>query len=374
MSFKCPRPLGLLLTASATLLGFASAEAQGSAVPFHVDYRGPPGCARAATFVDRLIGRSPHLRQASANEVAPKLIVRITRAGRSVRGHLVIDDVDGHESERDVEGDTCESVQGALVLVSLLAIDPTAVAPASTQATPGDAGAGANPASTSGGPAALGPGDSGEVPAAEASAPHVVADAAPAPSSAPTAAETGPAGPPLDVRPGWHIGAGAGALAESGAAPGFMLGVPIFLELGRGSDSLLSPSLRAGFEYANSGAQAVPGGGVRMVQSLAVLDLCPVRLAWQSLRLIPCVHGEAGVVNAAGLDITPARADSRPWIAVGPLARARYLAASPFFFELSAGLNLPLQRDRFFFEPDNTVFHAPVVSGFAGAAVGVTIL
>jgi hypothetical protein len=35
---------------------------------------------------------------------------------------------------------------------------------------------------------------------------------------------------------------------------------------------------------------------------------------------------------------------------------------------------LPLVRDRFFFEPDTTVFQPPVAAGFAGGCIGFTIL
>jgi hypothetical protein len=42
--------------------------------------------------------------------------------------------------------------------------------------------------------------------------------------------------------------------------------------------------------------------------------------------------------------------------------------------ELWGGARAALQRDRFYFEPDETVFRPPLFSAFASATVGVTIL
>ena len=73
---------------------------------------------------------------------------------------------------------------------------------------------------------------------------------------------------------------------------------------------------------------------------------------------------------------TPDRSALRPWVGAGLLGSVRYVATRRFFVEVSGGVRAALVRDRFFFEPDSavTVFQAPVVSGFAGAAVGFTIL
>jgi hypothetical protein len=102
--------------------------------------------------------------------------------------------------------------------------------------------------------------------------------------------------------------------------------------------------------------------------------VCPVRLLAWRLRLVPCLHGEGGALDAQGLGVSPERSEVRPWIAVGLLGRVRVVAISPFFLELSGGALVPLQRDRFYFEPDSTVFRPPAITGLAGAAVGLTIL
>jgi hypothetical protein len=153
-----------------------------------------------------------------------------------------------------------------------------------------------------------------------------------------------------------------------------MAGLLAFVDLTHSTGSAWSPSLRAGFLYANSGDQTVPGGGVRMVQTLATLDLCPLRWTAWNLRIAPCLHGEGGAVEVSGVGVSPARSETRPWLAAGVLGRVRYVVISPFFIEVYGGVDLTIQRDRFFFEPDNTVFRAPLVSGFASGALGLTIL
>jgi hypothetical protein len=358
--------------------GLAPAGARTAGIPVRIDYRAPAGCGQESSFLERLIARSAHVRQASPGEPSAVLtvvvVVRVTRQGRVVHGHLVIQDVDGSPSSRDVDGDTCESVESALVLVSALAIDPTATGATQT----------GQPVATGTTGTTVG-NDGGSAPGQETATPEKASKAVPAPDAAPPApsasSETSvpsvPRGPALDTKQGWHLAVGAGVQAAWGTAPDVVAGVPAFVDLGRTGSSPASPwspSLRAGFLYANSGDQTVTGGEVRLVQTLGMLDLCPVRLSVWNLRMIPCAHGEGGGVGASGQGITPARSQTRPWLAVGALGRVRYVAISPFFIELYGGLDVQLQRDRFFFEPDNTVFRVPVVSGFATAAVGATIL
>jgi hypothetical protein len=352
----------LVATVTLSLALGMTARAKGNGIPVRVDYRGAAGCGQESAFVERLLARSGHVRLASAGEPSPLLVVRVSRTSRTVHGHLVIHDVDGTQSSRDVDGDTCESVDSALVLVSALAIDPTAAGsstgPTGQTGQTGDAGA---PPSA----------DGGEVAETHAAA---VADAALAPAPAPSAPPDRPQGPPLDATEGWHLALGAGVQATWGGSPDVMPGLPAFVDLAHSTGSAWSPSLRAGFLYAHSGDQPVAGGGVRMVQTVATLDLCPLRWTAWNLRIAPCVHGEGGAADVSGVGVSPARSETRPWLAAGVLGRVRYVAISPFFIEIYGGADVTLQRDRFFFEPDSTVFRAPLVSGYATGALGLTIL
>jgi hypothetical protein len=349
-----------------------------------VEYRAPAGCGQESSFVERLLSRSPRIRRAQPREKAVTLVVRITRTARAIRGHVVID-TDGVEASRDVEGDSCESVESALLLVATLAVDPAAAA--------------SPPASVSPSATFVGPAQTVLPPLSTPSAPLTPPPPPPRPppppppETEPHEQERPPAEPrqeqgprssptieaparpsiPVDSHEGWHFGVWAGGLAEWGIAPTVSPAGQVTVELLRARASPLSPAVELGFLYANSGDEPVTGGGVRMVQSIGTLDVCPLRLLVSRLRFLPCLHGEGGALEASGLDISPSRSQLRPWVAAGLLGRVRFVF-SPFFLELFGGASVPLQRDRFFFEPDNTVFHPPFVSGTAGGGLGLTIL
>jgi hypothetical protein len=91
------------------------------------------------------------------------------------------------------------------------------------------------------------------------------------------------------------------------------------------------------------------------------------------LDVLPCVHAEGGVLASTGVDIVPARSDTRPWVSLGAVGAVRYRLVWLLFAELSIGLRLPLVRDRYFFEPDTTVFRPPPFAALANGGLGVTI-
>jgi hypothetical protein len=351
----------LALPLAAVVLPFARANAEGAAVPVRVDSHGGLGCP-TESFAGRLLARDTHIRLAQPNEPAPLVIVRIDRDGRSVHGHIVIRDVDGTQSERNVRGDTCESVSGALVLVAAIAIDPTlSIGTASDSTT--DAG---TPSGTNTEEAAAAP--------SSTTADHPDASWADASRATTTTERESSHAPPVDRRLGWHAATGGGAGIESGAAPAAVLTWSAFFEVTKNTDHVLAPIVRLLFEHSNSGDQDVTGGAVRFVRNLGVIDACPLQASVGPLRLLPCLELEAGVVNASGHDVTPTRSEARPWLALGAVGRVRYVPISPLFLEVSGGLRVPLLRDHFYFEPNNTVFEAPALSGFAGGTIGLWIL
>ncbi len=324
---------------------FARANADEPLVPVRVDFRGTSGCADGSEFSRELTARDVRVRAASPGERAPLLVVTITRGLRqAVHGRLVVEDVDGTVSRRDVEGDTCESVLGALALMAAIAVDPTA------PLTGGEA----TPAAPSG---AL------STSRGDGSPPEPSRDEASASTDRASEARRGP-----------HVGLMGGAGATSGTAPTIAWMIPVSAEIGGGRSAAISPLLRAGFEHADSGEDGATGGDARFVLNAGTLDLCASFPVARSIDLLPCVHAEGGGLSAAGSNIQPARSDTRPWVGLGALGAVRYVVVSPVFVELSLGVRFPLVRDRFFFEPDTTVFQVPAIAGFAGGCLGVTIL
>ena len=286
-----------------------------------IDYQAPPECPTVTDFTQRLLVRTS-ARPARADST---LVVRVTQRDHGARAHgeLSVHYVDGSEATRVVDGDTCESVVDALALMSAMALDPAAI------------------------PAAAPP-----IPVPDDAAPSV----------------------PLDARVGWHVAAGAGGGATFVLAPVAAPDVTAFVDVARGGTGLFAPALRIGFEYASSGTAGVTGGRMQMSRSLGVVEACPLAVRAGALRLAPCARIEAGGVDASGVDVTPSRSALRPWVAPGLLGRVRYVLPPRFFVELSGGVVAPLVRDHFYFDPsDTTAFRPPVVSGFAGGALGITI-
>jgi hypothetical protein len=130
---------------------------------------------------------------------------------------------------------------------------------------------------------------------------------------------------------------------------------------------------RIGVVRAADTRVAFAGGSARFGWTGAALDLCPYTLESGMLALAPCWRVEAGILEGEGQQIAPARSEARTWLATGGLGRVRVAPTPAFFAELEAGLRMPLMRNRFFIQPDETIFRAPAFAWQAAANVGVTI-
>jgi hypothetical protein len=251
-------------------------------------------------------------------------------------GELVVRYDDGSTAERQVDGDTCESVVRALALMSALVLD----AP-SRDATTAKA-----PSTT------------------ESAADRAARDDAKAAADAAKAKVAT-----------FRISTGVGGAASFGIAPSAVPEGSLFVELaGAPSPRLWSPSLRATFEYANSGRTNVTGGAIQLVHAVGALDACPVHWTAGSFTASPCLYLEGGAVAASGDGVTPEASATRPWLALGAVGNLRYTLVHGLFLELRGGPRAPLVRDRFYFASDSsvTLFRAPPISGFAGGTAGVT--
>lgn len=316
----------------------AAARADEPTVPVRIEFRGTEGCFDGAQFQGELAARDPRVRPAGPGERAPLLVVTVTRGVRQpVHGRLVIEDTDGAVSRRDVDGDGCESVLGALALMAAIAVDPTA--PLTGSQVPPT-------------PSKRRDSDSGTAPTDQASV---------------SVGGAGHAG-------NSHLALMAGAGVSTGVAPTPVWMIPLSAEVDLGRENAVWGVLRPGFLHADSGSDAAIGGDARFVLNAGTLDLCASFPATRSMRLLPCLHSEGGALGAAGSNIKPARSETTPWVGLGAVGAVRYLVFSPVFVELSFGVRFPLVRDRFFFEPDTTIFRPPVAAIFGAGCVGVAFL
>ncbi len=333
-----------------------AAHAQAPTVPVRVDFHGMEGCSDGAELQRELDARDARIRTVGPGERAPLLVVTLTRGGRQlVHGRLVVEDVDGTSSRRDVDGDGCESVLGALALMAVIAVDPAAKPPST------------NPTGTTSPTGATSP--TGTTSATSPTSPTSAEDSGAPPEGA---SPTGHRG--IGEGQGPHVGVTAGAGATTGISPAVAWTLPLSAEVAWGRETAASFLLRGGFLHADSGQDKATGGDVRFELDEGTLDLCASFPVTSALRLLPCAHTEAGSLAATGSNITPARSASRPWAGLGAAGAVRYRLFSPVFLELSLGVRFPLVRDRFFFEPDTTVFRPPLAAAFGAASLGVTFL
>jgi hypothetical protein len=137
------------------------------------------------------------------------------------------------------------------------------------------------------------------------------------------------------------------------------------------SRGIWSPSVRAAFERAVVDAVPAPGGAARYAWTVGTFDGCPVRWAFATAALLPCVRIEAGELEVTGEALVPSRDATRGWLALAALAQARWEFFPRVAIEADAGLRAPLIRERFIFEPDVTVYRPPAFAAVVGGGLEV---
>ena len=304
-------------------------------VAVQFDYEARPGCPDADAFVREVLARAPRARVANAAERARTLVARIRTSGRELEGALVVRDVDGATTERTVHAQSCGELVTALAVIAAIVIDPITA-------------------------------KSGELDAADAGPPPA-APVVPSPEPPVTP-------PPVSVPEGttaWTFSAGAGGGLVGGASPTVLLSVPVFLEASRQVSGVVEPAARLRFERTSLGSTTGSAGGASFVLTSGAADVCPIALRARSFRIQPCARAELGALTARGRGVEPTRSDTRPWFALGPVARARLEIAGPVFAELEAALLASFIRDRFYVEPATLIYRPPALGGTTAFAVGV---
>jgi hypothetical protein len=336
-----------------SLVGAGAIARADDAAPLRLNYSAPSECPRVDRFIDQVRVRAPNVR--FTEDGARAFVVRVSARRPRFEGRLTVREVDGSEAERTVTGDSCAETISALALIAAVAAESP---PESTKA------ALTSPAAES---ASATPAPRAPEPAADAGAPEKPRDA-----REPEQAEAAPR-EAARAQPTWTLALGAQGGVVSGASPDALVTVPVFAEAASRSEALLSPAVRLRFEHAGSGSIDAAGASAHFVWTAGSVDVCPAHVAAGNLRLFPCARVEAGVLDAEGLDVQPARDRVRPWARAGLAGRGRVTAVGPLFLELEAAVLAALVRDRFFFQPGATVFRPPPVGVSASAGIGVTI-
>ena len=301
-----------------------------------LDYQVDPSCAGQDAFVAEVHARSPRIRFAA--EGTRTLVVRVEPRGGKLAGRIELGG-----TLRSVAGETCEEVISALALVTALALDPLAsTAPIST----------ATPSSTA---TSSDAGASTSAPEKDAGSEAISDDERTL---------------PVEKRR-WSFAAGADGEVVLGAGPDPMFAVPVFFEAARSLGERFA--IGGAFRFMHADDTSLTGGiGGDFDWTVGALDLCAIVRAGR-FRINACERNTFGVLEAHGLGVVPANSSTRPWVDLGLAVAARARVLGPFFLEVTGHVGAVLVRDRFFLEPNQTVFQAPLFMGELGGGVGFEI-
>lgn len=304
---------------------------------FRVEYVGPDGCSSADALTQKIARRAPHARAAQPGEEAVTFHVELElRVG--VSGRLRMAEPDGHTTTREVHAANCREASAALELIAAVLLDPlVAVEGLPSRPTPRGTSAAPKPQASS-------------RPTARARAP-AVAD--------------------------WRFGAAVGVSLETAVTPRMALVESVEVNALLGRASWLEPLLALSFNRAAPQDVRVPVGDSSFSWSSGRLVACPFALSWlEPLKLYVCGLFEAGELRARAQSSRGARVKVMPWSALGGEARLEWSPVHPLQLTLEGGVSAPLERGRFFFEPDgseNTAFAVPAVGVRAGFGLGLRL-
>jgi len=128
----------------------------------------------------------------------------------------------------------------------------------------------------------------------------------------------------------------------------------------------LLPGARLGASLTWSRAGDSFGDVAQFTRVSAILDLCPLRLAWGRLVASACARGEAGALTASGGSL---QTSPRPSLAGGALVVAHWTLWDRAFVQLEGGAVLPFPQDRFLLD-GFAVYTVSPVEALGSVAVG----
>ena len=335
------RALAFAAACIAALVAWSAHSDADAGEGVRLDYQVDPSCAGQDAFVAEVHARSPRIR--FAPDATRTLVVRVEARGGKLAGRIELGG-----TQRVVAGATCEEVISALGLVTALALDPLA------STSP-------NPTATSSATTA---------PSASASATASSSSTSTKDAGADVITSEDERELPVEKRK-WSFAAGADAEVVLGAGPDPMFAVPVFFEAARALGDHFA--LGGAFRFVHGGDTSLTGGiGGDFDWTVGALDLCAIVRAGR-FRLDACERSSFGVLEGHGLGVVPANSATRPWVDLGLALALRVRVIGPFFLEATGHVGAVLVRDRFFLEPNETVFQAPNFMGEAGGGVGFEI-
>ncbi len=329
----------------------------------HLEVVSSGGCGGEAELTARVARRSSRIRFVEPGPGVRRARAELRAAGNELfAATLSLWTDEGRELVRRVRPARCPDALEALSLVLLVSLDPDAELGEPTGATPAAEPEGAT--ATEAAPS----------PSPSAGAARPVASAKPEPSREPAdrdarERESEPEASGTGAR--YRPFAGAFGSVRGGPAPGWMPGFGVFAGvLGPGFPSEFAARLSAS-RHRRSGFR-VEQGAAEFELDAVRLELCPVGLRLGAAFFHACLDGELGELEAAGSGLPDSRAAGRPWRALGVSGWGGLRPWPVLELSLAGGLEHPLVRDRFEFNPE--VFHeVGPVGGWLSLGVGLSI-
>jgi hypothetical protein len=297
-------------------------------VAIRVSYDAPASCPSESALYDAVRARTDHVRQASLDESALDVNVRVSRTEHGFVGEVRETLNHSESSARSVDGETCKEVVEALSLTIALSVDPNAHAPA-------------------------------PAPPAEK----------PTPAACPPAPE-----PPRAVTPpapaGVQLQIGLSALGTEVLTSNFSVGSALSGTLLRQVAENRSASLELSLLFAATGLSSSAGDQKATLEGLS-LELCPIRWQLGSVELGPCALAEAGVLEATGRGVAEPDTVTRSWWSTGLDFQLSALLGHGFVLETALGASAPVTRRKFYVDvPDHVVAETPIIAPMARVGLG----
>jgi hypothetical protein len=290
----------------------------GAVVPVRVEFSSGLHCGTPDDFSAELQKRSQHVRPAVGGEQAFAFQIDVRDNEGTLEGRLTLREPGGRVTVRVVPGATCSEVIPGLAVIAAVLVEPSATAEKQPM---------------------------------------------PAPSALPSA---------RSEPTGWAVGASVGLVAQGAVAPKTSLGFAIEAAAVYEAGDFLSPLFAVAYAGTEEGTATTDTAGIAKLDWWAVrASLCPVR--WPEsgpLALRPCGLFDLGALEGAGEQTYLPDETRVTWVAPGASARLDAALLEWLWITAEAGLFVPLNRDRFRFDPDETAYQPPPVGGFGRLAVG----
>jgi len=360
MTIPCfPRHAAVLIASSLLFLGTVQAQTATSE-PVRMGGRSELPCGSGERFLRSVFARTPLARKPSDGEAARTFHVSIHPGDDgSFTGELVVTSASEPPVEsgrRGIAGASCTEVFDALALFAALSVDPKA----STGALPTEVADSI---------------ESPPVPGEAASASSPVAPPPPAPAPTPARADERKSQggeSAWQARAGGHVG-----VMSAGLSSGLLLVMP-FVEgsWARAAETTfaLAPAGRLWFSSTGGSTEATVQGPASMILTTGRLDACPLEIRLLSmLGGRPCLALAGGVLTARGEIADPERVQL-PWASAGGVARLEWRFFAFFALEAAVGVDFPLVRHAFHFEPATPIYRVPVALAYGSAGLRLDFL